>query len=313
MKRTLPILAVVVLVLAALPLLPYGAISYVLRVLTLGFIYLALAQSYDIVGGTMGYVNLGHIAFFGVGAYAFGITYNADYGLVLALGASLVVVTVFAALISFPFFRLRGAYFSLAAFGLVKLMEYVTNNLGWLTGGSNGLKIAAAERTVPMYFLTLALVVLAVTATWAINRSRLGLAMKAIREDETVARDFGVPTLRVKTQALMISSLFPAALGGLYMWYLNYINPSEVFGLKIALQPVAMALLGGSGLVIGPVIGTIFLYVVEEVIWARFPYLQGAMLGLIIVLVGLFMPGGIVRVGFVERFLRRIGLLEEDQ
>jgi branched-chain amino acid transport system permease protein len=313
MKRTLPILAAVVLALAALPLLPVEAISYVLRVLTLGFIYLVLAQSYDIVGGTMGYVNLGHIAFFGVGAYAFGITYNAGYSLFPALGASLVVVVVFAGLISYPFFRLRGAYFSLAAFGLVKLMEYVTNNLGWLTGGSNGLKILAAERTTPMYYLTLGLVVMAMAAAWVINRSRLGLAMKSIREDEAVARDFGVPTLRVKTQALVISSLFPAVLGGLYMWYLNYINPGEVFGLKIALQPVAMALLGGAGLTIGPVVGTVFLYAAEELIWAHFPYLQNAMLGLIIVLVGLFMPGGIVRVRPIQRFLERIGLLEEDQ
>ncbi len=313
MKRTLPVLAVVVLAMAALPFLPFEAVSYVLRVLTLGLIYLVLAQSYDIVGGTMGYVNLGHIAFFGVGAYGFGITYNAGYSLVPSLAVAVAVVAVFAALISYPFFRLRGAYFSLAAFGLVKLMEYVTNNLGWLTGGSNGLKIAAADRTVPMYFLTLGLVVLAILSTWLINRSRLGLAMKSIREDEGVARDFGVPTLRVKTQALVISSLFPAALGGLYMWYLNYINPAEVFGLKIALQPVAMALLGGTGLTIGPVVGTVFLYAAEELISAEFPYLQNAMLGLIIVLVGLFVPGGLVRIGPIQRFLERIGLLEEDK
>jgi branched-chain amino acid transport system permease protein len=313
MKRILPVLAVVVLAMAALPLLPFQAVSYVLRVLTLGFVYLVLAQSYDIVGGTMGYVNLGHIAFFGVGAYAFGITYNAGYSLLPSLVASLAVVAVFAGLISYPFFRLRGAYFSLAAFGLVKLMEYVTSNLGWLTGGSNGLKILAAERTVPMYYLTLGLVLLAVAATWLINRSRLGLAMKSIREDEAVARDFGVPTLRVKAQALVISSMFPAVLGGLYTWYLNYINPSEVFGLKIALQPVAMAMLGGSGLTLGPVVGSVFLYAVEELISAQFPYLQSALLGLIIVLVGLFMPGGIIRVPLVERFLERIGLREEDQ
>lgn len=313
MKRTLPVLAVVVLAMAALPLLPFQAVSYVLRVLTLGFVYLVLAQSYDIVGGTMGYVNLGHIAFFGVGAYAFGITYNTGYSLFPSLVVSLVVVAVFAGLISYPFFRLRGAYFSLAAFGLVKLMEYVTSNLGWLTGGSNGLKILAAERTVPMYYLTLGLVVLAVAATWLINRSRLGLAMKSIREDEAVARDFGVPTLRVKAQALVISSMFPAVLGGLFTWYLNYINPGEVFGLKIALQPVAMAMLGGSGLTLGPVVGTIFLYAIEELISTQFPYLQSALLGLMIVLVGLFMPGGIIRMPVVERFLERISLREEDQ
>ncbi|HEX7927296.1 MAG TPA: branched-chain amino acid ABC transporter permease, partial [bacterium] len=259
------------------------------------------------------YVNLGHIAFFGVGAYAFGIAYNAGLSLVPCLLMSAVVVAIFAGLISYPFFRLRGAYFSLASFGLVKLMEYVTSNLGWLTGGSNGLKIVAVDRTYPVYFMTLALALVAIAATWAINRSRLGLAMKAIREDEAVARDFGVPTYWVKTQALVISSIFPALLGGIYMWYFNYIAPSEVFGLKIALQPVAMALLGGTGLVLGPVVGTVFLYVMEEMIWAYFPYMQSSLLGLVIILVGLFMPGGIVRVAPIERFLRRVGLLEEDK
>jgi len=313
MKPTLLALVVVVLALVVLPFVDFEARTYVLRVITMGFIWLVLAQSFDIVGGTLGYVNLGHIAFFGVGAYAFGITYNAGYSLVPCLGMSVVVVALFSGLISYPFFRLRGAYFSLASFGLVKLMEYVTNNLGWLTGGSNGLKITAADRVLPVYLLTLGLALLAIASTWLINRSRLGLAMKAIREDEVVARDFGVPTYRIKAQALVISSVFPSLLGGLYMWYFNYIAPSEVFGLKIALQPVAMALLGGTGLTIGPLAGTVFLYVMEEVLWANFPYFQGSMLGLMIVLVGLFMPGGIVRVGPIERLLRRIGLLEEDK
>lgn len=313
MKPALLAPAAIVVALAALPMLPFEARTYVLRVLTLGFIWLILAQSFDIVGGTMGYVNLGHIAFFGVGAYAFGIAYNAGFSLPPALAVAVAVVALFAAAISYPFFRLRGAYFSLASFGLVKLMEYVTTNLAWLTGGSNGLKIAAADRTVPVYLLTLCLAVLAVAATWFINRSRLGLAMKSIREDEAVARDFGVPTYRIKAQALVISSIFPALLGGIYLWYLNYINPGEVFGLKIALQPVAMALLGGTGLTIGPVMGAVFLYAVEEVIWGQFPYLQNAMLGLIIIVVGLFMPGGIARLAPVQRLLRRLGLLEEDR
>jgi branched-chain amino acid transport system permease protein len=297
--------------LALLPLAPIEARNYLLQVLTFLFLNVVLAQSYDLVGGRMGYVNLGHITFFAVGAYAFGILYNLELGLALALALATLLAVLFAALISYPFFRLRGAYFSLAAFGLVKLMEHLTINLGWLTGGSNGLKIAPGDRVVPVYYLALAVVVAVLATSWLIGRTRLGLALRAIREDEEVARDFGVPTFRVK--ALMLSSLFPGAMGALYTWFINFINPEQVYGLKIALEPVAMAMLGGSGVLVGPVLGAAFLYLLQELIWTQAAHLHGAMLGAVIVAVGLFMPGGLARLGPVVRGLRRLGLSVEDE
>jgi len=297
----------------ALPLVSLDARVYWMQELTLLFLYAGLAQSYDIVGGLLGYINLGHIVFFGLGAYTLGILFNLGVPLLGGLAAGALVAAAFAALISVPFFRLRGAYFSLATFALVKLMEHVTGNLRDLTGGSNGLKILAEDRVAPTYYAMLAVLIAAIVTSWLIGRSRLGLGMKSIREDEAVARDFGVPTTRTKAQALVISAVFPAVLGGLFTWFINFINPSEVFGLKIALQPVAMAMLGGSGLVIGPVLGATFLYGLEEFIWTRFEHLHGAMLGLIIVLVGLFMPGGLARLRPVERALAWLGLKEEDQ
>jgi len=312
MRRIHAELLVLAGLLLALPALPIDARNYVLQVFTFLFLNIVLAQSYDIVGGQMGYVNLGHITFFAVGAYAFGILYNVGLGLVGSLVLATGCAMLFAALISYPFFRLRGAYFSLAAFGLVKLMEYLTINLGWLTGGSNGLKIAPGERVVAMYYLTLGLVMAVLAAYWLIDRSRLGLALKTIREDEEVARDFGVPTYRIKAQALMLSSLFPGALGGLYTWYINFIDPSQVYGLKIALTPIAMAMLGGSGLLVGPVLGAVFLYMAEELIWTQATHLHGAMLGVVIVVVGLFMPGGLVRLRPVQRVLGWLGMPRED-
>jgi ABC-type branched-subunit amino acid transport system permease subunit len=305
-----PLLLLALLLL--LPLAPFEARGYVLQVLTFLFLSVVLAQSYDLVGGQMGYVNLGHITFFGVGAYAFGIAYNAALGFALSLALGTAVAVGFAALISYPFFRLRGAYFSLAAFGLVKLMEQLTINLGWLTGGSNGLKIAPGQRVQAVYYAALGVVVAVLLASWALQRTRLGLALRAIREDEEVARDFGVPTGWVKVQALMLSSLFPGAMGGLYTWFINFINPEQVYGLKIALEPVAMAMLGGSGLLIGPTVGAAFLYLLQELIWTQAEHLHGAMLGAVIVAVGLFMPGGLVRLGPVARVLRALGLPTEE-
>ena len=298
--------------LVLLPLAQIDARNYWLQVLTFLFLNIVLAQSYDIVGGQMGYINLGHITFFGVGAYAFGILFNQGAGLLGSLVLAAGLVVAFAALISYPFFRLRGAYFSLAAFGLLKLMEHLTINLGWLTGGSNGLKIAPADRVVPVYYLSLGVVAAVLLTAWLLGRSRLGLAIQTIREDEEVARDFGVPTFRVKAQALMISSVFPGVMGALYTWNINFIDPDQVYGLKIALTPIAMAMLGGSGLLIGPVLGAGFLYAAEEVIWTKVAHLQGAMLGLVIVLVGLFMPGGLARLAPVQRLLGRMGLATEE-
>ena len=323
---------VVVGLLLAFPLIEMDARDYILLILFTLFLNIVLAQSYDIVGGQMGYVNLGHIVFFAIGAYAFGIFLNAQLGFVLSLIGGAGASVAFAALISYPFFRLRGAYFSLAAFGLVKLMEYVPINMGALTGGSNGLKIEAGDRVVPIFYLSLAVVVAVVICSWLIGRSQLGLAMKTIREDEEVARDFGVPVLKIKVQALLISSFFPGLMGGLYTWQLQFIDTDQVFGLKIALTPIAMAMLGGSGLLIGPIIGAVFLVGVEELIWTQlaqvhwtvtllgyevdigqFAHLRGAILGLIIVLVGLFMPGGFARLPPVERMLTRAGLMTEDK
>jgi branched-chain amino acid transport system permease protein len=302
----------VLLALLALPLIPFESRVYFLEELTLGFFYAGLAQSYDIVGGKLGYVNLGHIVFFGLGAYTTGILYNWGVPLAGGLAASVAIAGAFAALISVPFFRLRGAYFSLATFALVKLMEHVINNLRDLTGGTNGIKILAEVRVVPTYYATLGIVVAAVVTSWAVGRSRLGLGMKAIREDEGVARDFGVPTMRTKMQALVISAIFPALLGGFFLWYFNFINAGEVFGLQIALQPVAMAMLGGTGLIIGPLLGSFFLYGLDELVAARIEFFHTALLGLIIVLVGLFLPGGLARLGPVERALTWLGLGEEE-
>jgi len=298
--RGLALLVVLLLPLALLPSLHFSARDYVLQVLTEMFVFMVLAQSYDIMGGTLGYINLGHIVFFGLGAYAFGMAISLASGMAFAL------------LISYPFFRLRGAYFALATFGLVKLMENVTNNLEPLTGGSSGLKILAANRTVPVYYTSLILVAGALAVAWLVSRSRLGLAMKSIREDEAVARDFGVPTGWVKVQALVLSAAFPAVLGGLFTWYINFINPAEVFGLRIALEPVAMAMLGGSGLVLGPALGAVVLYLAEQYVVVRFHSLQGTMLGGVILLVGLLMPGGLIRLRPLETLLQWLGLHEED-
>lgn len=299
------------IVLAFLLIFPAFNLPYLNTFLIILFMYILLAQSYDLVGGYTGYINMGHIAFFGLGAYTFGIIWNMGLSLYLSFLAGILAAVIFAILISFPFFRLRGAYFSLAAFALVKLMEHLTLNLSGLTHGSDGLKVLEGNRMIPMYYLSLLLVVAVITITYLITRSRLGLAMASVREEEQIAFDFGVPVQRIKTTAMVISASFAGLMGALYTWYTIFINPSMVFGTEIALMPLAMAMLGGSGVIIGPAVGAIFLLIVEETLWTRFAYLHTAAYGLVILFVGLFMPGGLVRLGPFRRFLVRVGLYRE--
>jgi branched-chain amino acid transport system permease protein len=299
------------LVLLFLLIFPAFNMPYLNTFLIILFMYVLLSESYDLLGGYTGYINMGHICFFGIGAYTFGILWNKGLPLYISFVAGGVAAVIFALIISFPFFRLRGAYFSLAAFALVKLMEHLTLNLPSLTHGSDGLKVLEGNRMIPMYYLSLFLVVAVIGVTYFITRSRLGLAMASVREQEEIASDFGVPVQRIKTTAMVIAASFAGVMGAFYTWYTIFINPEMVFGTEIALMPLAMAMLGGSGVIIGPVIGAIFLFIVEETLWTRMAYLHTAAYGLVILLVGLFMPGGLVRLRPFRRALVKVGLYHE--
>jgi branched-chain amino acid transport system permease protein len=278
-------------VLALLPLLTDSTylVAFFLSVFTAAI----LAQSYDWVGGHMGYLNLGHASFFGIGAYAFGILFRAGLATGLAFLASVVLAAAFAGLISYPFFRLRGAYFALATFGLVALLELLASNLSQLTGGSEGLTLPTGYRLYGAYYGSLVLLAVVVCATAWLARSRLGLALVSIREDEEVAGAFGVNTFAVKCLALVCSAAVAGLAGGLYCWYLTYIIPSTVFGLDVAVGPIVMAMLGGSGTVIGPLLGAFLVGGIREVLRLKTPYLALTIYGAMLVLVGLFLPGGL--------------------
>lgn len=291
--------------------LPWMVNSYALVWFFLLAVYLTLAVTYDIVGGYMGYMNLGHSTFFGLGAYATAILLNSGFGLAAALGLAAVIAAVFAALVSYPLFRLRGAYFALATFGLISLAGLVTNNLRDLTGGSGGISTPSGDHSVPAYYLSIAIAVAAVVLSNRLARSKLGLALFSIREDEEVARAFGVPTNLYKSLALVLSAIPASLIGGVYVWNITYISPSAVFGLEIALSPIVMAMLGGTGTLVGPVLGVVFLTVTQELIWTKIPYLHLTLYGAIMVLVGLFMPGGLVRTRWVRPVINRLGLAEQ--
>ena len=304
-------LALLVL-LAALALLPWVVATYLIVFMVILLVHLVLAASYDLVGGYMGYINLGHASFFGLGAYAFGIATTRGWPVVGGLGAAAVAGVVLAVLVSFPLFRLRGVYFAIASFGLVVLMQQLALNLGDLTNGVAGMTIPAQYEPRLTYYLTLALALAALATNFIISRSRLGLALVCIREDEDVADGTGVEIFRYKLIALAISAAYAGLVGAILAWFLIFINPSSVFGLEIALLPIVMAMLGGSGTVVGPVIGAVFIQVVQDVLWTNLEmfrsHLHLATYGVILALVGLLMPNGVANTRQVRSFLKRVGL-----
>jgi branched-chain amino acid transport system permease protein len=287
---------------AALPYLTTS--TYLVAFLLSVFVTAILAQSYDWVGGHMGYLNLGHAAFFGIGAYTFGILLKAGHPLALALAAGVGLAAAFAVAISYPFFRLRGAYFALATFGLVALLELLASNLSPLTGGSEGLTIPTGYRLYRAYYAALVVLALLVAATAWLARSQLGLALVSIREDEEVAGAFGVNAYAVKCAVLAASAAVAGLAGGLYCWYLTYIIPSTVFGLDVAVGPIVMAMLGGSGTVVGPLLGAFVVDVIREILRLKTPYLALTIYGLMLILVGLFLPGGLAE---PRRWQRLVG------
>jgi branched-chain amino acid transport system permease protein len=279
----------------ALTLLPLAVGRYVLTLAFFLWVFIALAESYNLVGGFLGYMHLGHSSFFGVGAYSFGVLYAGGTPFVWAWLAGMGAAVAFAAAISIPLFRLRGAYFAVASFGLITLLELLAHNFADLTGGAAGLSLPPGDRLLPGYYLTLAVAAGSVMLAALVRRSHLGLALMSIREDEEVAAVFGVHGFRYKALALMLSAIPPGLIGGLYTWQLTYINPSSVFGLEIALVPIVMAMLGGVGHVWGPVLGACFITLVEELLWTKMPYLHLTTYGVILLLVGFYLPGGLVR------------------
>lgn len=295
MKRAFLVALGVTLV--ALAVYPMHATGYGVRTMLQLFMWIALAQSWNLISGLTGYVSFGHVAFFGMGAYTAGILIGKlGWAWPAACLAGGVMAMVLAVVIGWPCLRLKGPYFAIAMLGLNEVLRVIVSYYEGLTGGGNGLSLPTLHASVPIYY-AMGLVALAVTAiTYLIITSRFGLRLMTIREDEVAAEAMGIDTFRHKLYAFLLSAVGPGIVGGLAARDQGYIEPLSVFPLITTITMIVMALFGGKGTIWGPVLGAVVLFTFQELVWAHFIYLHQLFFGAIIVAVVLLMPRGILGV-----------------
>jgi branched-chain amino acid transport system permease protein len=290
----------IVAALIVLAVAPYGLDNYWLRVLTTALMFGAMAQALNCLVGLAGYPSLGNVVFFGVGAYAAAILGEREIlSPVLSIVAGGLVAAVYALLTARAMLGLRGSYFLMATVALNGLTLEIAVVARDLTGGTLGLRAPAlligtpAEVYQAFYFIFLGLVAVSSIVLLALRRSKLGFGMLAIRGNEDAAEALGVPTFRYKTVAWTASALLTGWVGGVYAYWIGFVDPDAVFDLVLSLMVFLMVLIGGRWLVIGPLIGAGIIQYLDVTAWSRFSELHLGVVGLVIVLLVTFLPGGI--------------------
>jgi branched-chain amino acid transport system permease protein len=278
-----------------LALYPVQATGYGIRVMLQLFMWIALAQSWNLISGLTGYVSFGHVAFFGTGAYASSLLIvKAGWPWPLACLGGGVVAAGVALVIGWPCLRLKGPYFAIAMLGLNEVLRVIASYYEGLTGGGNGLSLPTLYASVQIYY-AMGLVAAAVTlVAYVILTSRFGLRLMTIREDEVAAEAMGIDTLRYKLYAFLLSAIGPGIVGGLSARDQGYIEPISVFPLIMTITMIVMVLFGGKGTIWGPVLGAVALFAFQELVWAHFIHAHQVLLGAIIVVVVLAMPRGVL-------------------
>ena len=254
-------------------------------------LYVALTQSWIVLSGLTGYVSLGHVVFYGLGSYVAALLWG-DVPLVAIVPLAGVAAFSLAVIIGLPVLRVRGPYFVILTFGVAELAKnLVTMVEGWL-GKSSRILFGAPGLDV-LFYLMLVLAAAATLLTILVRRSRFGLGLLAIRENEEAAETVGVPTVWFKLIAFGLSALIPGMVGSLMVLRTGYFNPLELFDPIVSFSIVTMAVVGGSDDVKGPLLGAAGFVLLSELLWASAPQIYMILLGVLLIVFVLFIPEGL--------------------
>ena len=313
-----PLLVIAIVAITWISLGMVVANSYYQLMLTLVPIWAVMGLSWNLLSGYTGLISFGHAAFFGLGAYTVTIALvKFDITPWLGIPLGMIVGAVAGIMIGYPTFRLRGHYFALAMLAYPMALLYV---FVWLGYQEVPLPMKREKPAFYMQFsdyrvyiaLAVGLLVVSLLISLAVERSRFGMSLTAIKQNEPAAEAAGIDTLAWKMRAIMLSGAVAAAAGGLYAVVLLVVTPESVFGVLTSAQALTIALLGGVGILWGPLIGAAILIPLSETLQAHLgdviPGIQGVVYGIAIILVVLLAPEGVfwrVRDQFQRRWATR--------
>lgn len=285
------LLAVLLMVVAMVP--QFTTRTDVLNLFFLIFLFICLGQSWNILAGFAGQVSLGHAALFGLGALVTRTLWTDGLPIPLALIAGGMAPAIFAFIIGLPTFRLRGAYFSIGTLAIAEVLRITVGNVLPLVSTLPVDMLATYDLPV-RYYLAFVVALATLLVTFMLYRSRFGLGMLAIREDEDAAQASGVRALPHKLAALALSSFFAGLAGGTYAFYQVSYYPASAFQPGWTFDALLITFVGGAGTIIGPVLGAVFYIVVRERLAVTLVNVHPLIFGVLFILIVLVFPGGLV-------------------
>jgi branched-chain amino acid transport system permease protein len=300
LKQELAKFMVFAAILLCAPLLFKG--GYLLNVLVFVGIHTILAVGLNLLLGYAGQISLGHAAFFGMGAYISGIltaTYAVDPWLAMIIAALSVGIMAFT--VGFPILKLKGHYLAMATLGLGIIIYITFNEAVDLTGGPSGLSgipnLAIGQlifdNDLKNYYLIWAFTLATMLLSINLANSRIGRSLRAIHDSEVAARVMGVNARLLKVQVFAMSAVISALAGSLYAHTMTFVSPTS-FGFNFSVELVTMVIIGGLGSIYGSFLGAALLTMLPELLRAFQDY-DIVIYGLLLILMTMFMPGGLVR------------------
>ena len=291
-------LTVTGLVLIGMLILPGYQSPYDLLTYTRFLVLALMAQGWNLIGGFTGYAAFGNVGFFGVGAYTTGLLMLSKWQVPFfpALFSGAVLAGLIAVLIGLPVLRLKGHYFAIATLGVAEAFRQIADTWDSVTQGSTGIDLPVRTDGEFFYYSALAFVVLGILVTIALKRSKIGYAWVAIRGDQEAAKMLGINTTAMKVLAFAFSAVFAAIAGGLTAYQNIHVTPGDFFQLEYTLQMIIATIIGGTGTILGPVLGAGVYQLLSTYVWTRFLELHPTVLGFIIIVFIIFLPRGLMPV-----------------
>ncbi|MBB3613024.1 branched-chain amino acid ABC transporter permease [Rhizobium sp. BK602] len=297
--RLLAIVALLAVSIAA----PLGQGNYIIYVLTSWLIFTIAAMGLNLTLGYAGQISLAQASFMAIGAYITALLTLAGWHWLLAMPVGVVACFVVGLVLGYPALRVKGHFLAFVTLAFNTLVFLVLRNEDWLTGGSIGLSgmprpsfgLFAATKSLPFYYFTLCVAVIAALVMWGIVRSPWGRAFKALRENPVRAESLGVDTRRITLLAFAIGSAYGGLAGSLITPLVQFIEPGS-FALAHSLRILLMVIVGGAGYYFGPLLGAGVVILLPELLRFTEGYYLIIYSGLVIVML-VFVPSGLIGIG----------------